>query len=50
MAKQLLQHERNMDAGMGMRRRAHNPANSIEGGTPEVQLNIIAKCVLGLPD
>lgn len=34
---------------MGMRRNAHNPANSIEGGTPEVQLNIIAKSVLGLP-
>ena len=25
-------------------------ANSIEGGTAEVQLNIIAKRVLGLPD
>jgi len=25
-------------------------ANSIEGGTTEVQLNIIAKRVLGLPD
>ncbi len=25
-------------------------ANSIEGGTSEVQLNIIAKPVLGLPD
>lgn len=25
-------------------------ANSIEGGTSEVQLNVIAKRVLGLPD
>ena len=25
-------------------------ANSIEGGTTEVQLNVIAKRVLGLPD
>ena len=25
-------------------------ANSIEGGTSEVQLNIIAKRILGLPD
>ncbi|MDE0009257.1 MAG: acyl-CoA dehydrogenase family protein, partial [Gammaproteobacteria bacterium] len=25
-------------------------ANSIEGGTLEVQLNIIAKRILGLPD
>ena len=25
-------------------------ANSIEGGTAEVQLNIVAKRVLGLPD
>ena len=25
-------------------------ANSIEGGTSEVQLNVIAKRILGLPD
>ena len=25
-------------------------ANSIEGGTSEVQLNIVAKRILGLPD
>lgn len=30
IAKQLLQHERNMVAGMGMRGRARNPANSME--------------------
>ncbi len=34
----------------GTRAWLRSKANSIEGGTSEVQLNIIAKRVLGLPD
>ena len=34
----------------GTRAWLRSKANSIEGGTSEVQLNIIAKRILGLPD
>jgi len=39
------------DADLGTTREwLRSKANSIEGGTTEVQYNIIAKRVLGLPD
>ena len=38
------------DDGAVARSWLRSKANSIEGGTSEVQLNIIAKRVLGLPD
>ena len=36
--------------GQALRDWLRTKANSIEGGTSEVQLNIISKRVLGLPD
>ena len=33
-----------------MRTMLRSKANSIEGGTSEIKLNIVAKRVLGLPD
>jgi acyl-CoA dehydrogenase len=38
------------DAGRVVRAFLRSKGNSIEGGTSEVQLNIVAKRVLGLPD
>ena len=38
------------DGGATSRDWLRSKGNSIEGGTSEVQLNIIAKRVLGLPD
>ncbi len=38
------------DEGAVARSWLRSKANSIEGGTSEIQLNIVAKRVLGLPD